>query len=162
MTEAQLLATGPELLGHGVRGVEPVLQELIETAHRELQIVAYVLTPSAMKLLAPAQVAAERGVKVTIIVNRFENQKPGVKTWLRKACRSSPAFRALDFSPRDRKELHAKLCIADRNRAVLGSANYSWGGLVSNYEIGILLEGTMAWQLADMVDEIETLCRSIS
>jgi phosphatidylserine/phosphatidylglycerophosphate/cardiolipin synthase-like enzyme len=50
--------------------------------------------------------------------------------------------------------LHAKVIVADRKKAILGSANFSWGGMSSHYEIGVLLEGKDAWTLSELVDEI--------
>ena len=50
--------------------------------------------------------------------------------------------------------LHAKVIVADRKKAILGSANFSWGGMSSHYEIGVLVEGKDARTLSELVDEI--------
>lgn len=50
--------------------------------------------------------------------------------------------------------LHAKVIVADRKKAILGSANFSWGGMSSHYEIGVLIEGKDARTLSELVDEI--------
>lgn len=160
MSDPRIVVTGPELLARGHRGVEPLVQELVETARREIQLVAYLLTPSASRLLDRLAGAAERGVRVEVIVNRLENQDWEVRQWLREACSRLKAIRVFDFSNSDRRELHAKICIADRRRAVVGSANFSWGGLVSNYEIGVELEGQAVWDLAKVVDELVFLSQS--
>lgn len=53
-----------------------------------------------------------------------------------------------------RKMLHAKVVVVDREKAVLGSANFSWGGMSAHYEVGVLLEGPEAWTLSKLVDDV--------
>ena len=62
-------------------------------------------------------------------------------------------FKLVDFNRRE-KTLHAKVVVIDREKAVLGSANFSWGGMSGNYEIGVLLEGREAWTLSKLVDDV--------
>jgi cardiolipin synthase len=162
MSEPRIVVTGPELLARGHRGVEPLVQELIETAKQEVQLVAYVLTPSAQRILDLLGDAAERGVRVSMIVNRLEDHEERVRRWLKEAGSRWKMFRVFDFSSPDRRELHAKVCISDRRRAVVGSANFSWGGLVSNYEVGVELEGHAAWRLAEVVDELLQMAQPVS
>jgi cardiolipin synthase len=52
----------------------------------------------------------------------------------------------------DIQQLHAKVIVVDRNKAVIGSANFSWNGMYGNYEIGLLLKGQHAWKLAKVID----------
>lgn len=154
MTDARIVVTGAELLRQGHRGFEPVVQELIVGSRSELQLVAYLFTPAALDLLDLVGRAAERGVQVSIVVNRFDRMSSEVKKWFHDATRHWERFRVSDFSKEGKRELHAKLCVSDRKRAVLGSANFTWGGLVSNYEVGVELSGESAWKLAAIVDEL--------
>jgi len=59
-----------------------------------------------------------------------------------------------DFTDPEKRQLHAKIIVADRKKAIVGSANLSWGGMYSNYEIGLLIEGEAAWKLAEIVDTL--------
>jgi cardiolipin synthase len=154
MNRVQILATGSDLVGDDIRGFEPVVEELIRDAREEIQMLAYILTPSAGAILSLLLEASERGVMVTVIVNRKDSQEQSVRTWLDKAGRSRPRINVLDFSDARGSQLHAKVIVADRKRAVVGSANFSWGGLVTNYEIGVLLEGEVVWVLAGLVDRL--------
>jgi len=158
MTDAQIVVTGEELVGRGHRGFEPVVQEMIEGARSEVQLVAFVFTPAAIGLLDMVGGLADRGVQVTIVVNRLEKLKPEVKTWLKEAPRRWRSVKIGNFSSGGKRELHAKLCVVDRKRAVVGSANFTWGGLVSNYEVGVELHGESAWKLAVLVDELLAMC----
>ncbi len=124
MTDSEILATGPELVRQGVRGIEPVIEELISGAYREIQMLAYLLTPSAVQILELLSAAAERRVKVTIVVNSFRNQNPVMQKKLTKLSSHSPSVQVLDLDEK-RKQLHAKVVVSDRLKAFVGSANFS-------------------------------------
>ena len=50
-----------------------------------------------------------------------------------------------DFdSGSDQVDLHAKIIGVDNNKVVIGSSNLSKRGHVSNYEMGVVLEGEAA------------------
>jgi len=156
LNDVWILATGPELLREGVRGIEPVIEELIASARSEIHIVAYLLTRQAARILDLTEKAAERGVRVTIIINRLETQDEFIRSKLNFLRRSSSNITVYNFSDLAGRQLHAKVIIADRIRAVIGSANLSWGGMVTNYEIGVMLEGDAVWKLAALVDSFIT------
>ena len=44
---------------------------------------------------------------------------------------------------------HAKFCIADKQHAYIGSANLTTPGLVGNLEMGVLVHGELALQIAE-------------
>lgn len=152
MNKVQILATGFEFMKEGVRGIEPVIEELINSAQEEIHIMAYIFTPSALHILHLLNDAAERGIKITMVVNRIEFQDEQIKAWLNSAGKKFPHVRVVNFCNPEGRQLHAKVIVSDRNRALVGSANFSWGGMVANYEIGILLEGDLAWKLAELID----------
>lgn len=154
MTDTELLVTGPEMIRAGARGIDPVAQELLSQARREIQILAYVITPSAGQILDRVEEAAQRKVAVTIIVNRAVDVDHKTLERFRVLGRTWPKFRLLEYSKGNGNQLHAKVLICDRNQAILGSANLTWGGLVTNTEFGALLTGELAWHLAEMVDMI--------
>jgi phosphatidylserine/phosphatidylglycerophosphate/cardiolipin synthase-like enzyme len=52
--------------------------------------------------------------------------------------------------------MHAKAIVADRRVALVGSANFTAGGLRSNLEVGVRVTGAVA---ADIVRTIERLER---
>jgi phosphatidylserine/phosphatidylglycerophosphate/cardiolipin synthase-like enzyme len=151
LNKVQIVGTGPDFVGLGVRSVEPVLHELLQGARREIHLAAYLFTPEATGLIDLLQSAAGRGVRQTIVVNRISSQDPDIRTRLIELAHSSAEVNLRDYSLK-KSQLHAKVVVADRSRALVGSANFTWGGMVSNYELGILVEGELCWQLAHMVD----------
>jgi cardiolipin synthase len=149
----QLLGTGPEFIREGIRGIEPVIQELILSARKDVHILAYLFTPQATKFIDLLEQAAERSVEVKILVNRFENQDARIQSRLR-AVERQRTVKLGTLGGEDGRQLHAKVVVADRRRAVIGSANFSWGGMVVNYEVGVLIEGQQAWKMAKLIDEL--------
>jgi len=152
MNRVQILATGSELIKEGIRGIEPVIEELINSAQKEIHIMAYIFTPSALHILHLLDQAAEKGVKITVVVNHKESQDKQIKAWLNSASKRFPYVTVADLSDPEGRQLHAKVIVSDRKRALIGSANFSWGGMVANYEIGVLLEGDLAWKMAELID----------
>ncbi len=154
MSEIQILATGPELVKEGVRAIEPVVQEIMLEASKEIQIVGYVFTPQANQIFALAQRAAEKGISVTFIVNNLESQNVKIRRELLQLRKNYSRVKVVDFHDKEGRQLHAKVVVADRRIAVVGSANFSWGGMVANYEIGVLIVGDAAWKLAQVIDRL--------
>jgi len=63
-------------------------------------------------------------------------------------------FYIYNFCPPDQRDLHAKVIVFDRNRALVGSSNLSRRGLENNLELGIIVEGKIAAGLADVVERV--------
>jgi cardiolipin synthase len=154
VNEVDILATGTDFIKAGARGIQPVTEETVRHARREVQVLAYVLTPEALSLLDLIESAAERGVKVSIIVNGLDGQPSVIKSKLRRLVEMFPYVRVSSFENEDGGQLHAKIIIVDREAAIVGSANLTWRGMFSNYEIAILVRGDAAWKLATIFDSL--------
>jgi len=154
MNKIQVLVTGKYFLGSGFRAVEPVLEELISSAQEEIHIVAYLITESAIPLLNLLESAIQRGIKVTFVVNDLNNHPNIIKKKLYSYSQNFPYVRIVNFQDPEGSQLHAKILIVDRKKAVVGSANFSWGGLINNHEVAILIENSYAWKLATLIDNL--------
>ena len=51
-------------------------------------------------------------------------------------------------------DLHAKVIVVDRRKAIIGSSNLSRRGFLTNYELALLLEGSTATTVASVVDKL--------
>ena len=147
------MGTGGDFLKQGIRGAESVMEELMLGARQEIHLAAYVLTPQAMHVVELLESAAQRRVKLTLLVNNLQAQPPAIRQRLEALRDGSSAVKLVDFAPA-RGQLHAKVVVADRSRALIGSANFTWSGLVSNYELGVLVEGELCWKLAGLIDSL--------
>lgn len=154
MSDAQVLVTGRHLAGSGLRAIGPVLQDLVQSAQNELHLIAYLVTDSAAPLVDLLESALDKGVKITLILNDFEGNSAEIKDRLRSLARSHRHARFVTYSEDESGPLHAKVLVADRNKAVVGSANLSWGGLVTNNEIALLVQDSSAWALAGLIDRL--------
>jgi phosphatidylserine/phosphatidylglycerophosphate/cardiolipin synthase-like enzyme len=157
VTRIEILGTGPQLISRGLRGIEPVIEEIVIEATSEIHVLAYLFTPQAIHLLDLLEEAAEKGVRITIVVNSLNSQHAVIANKLKYLASRYPHFKLVDFKGQKNRQLHAKLVIADRRKAVVGSANFTWGGLYANYEVGLLVEGDIAWKLAEIVDSLAIL-----
>ncbi len=150
----QILTTG--LTRANTRNTASVVEEVLSSAKDEIQILAYVFTPHASKVLKLIENAAKRGLRITIVINSFEHQNEKIKSKLHGLVQEFSYVKVYDFESNGEEQLHAKMIIVDRKRAIIGSANLTWGGITSNYEIGVLLEGKDVWEISYLIDDLMT------
>lgn len=74
MKEIQILITGKRFAGSDFRAIEPVIEELINSAEEEIHIMAFLFTESAKHILKLLEKALERRVKIILVVNRIDAQ----------------------------------------------------------------------------------------
>jgi phosphatidylserine/phosphatidylglycerophosphate/cardiolipin synthase-like enzyme len=153
MTETEIIGTGVDFLRTGIRGMEPTIESLILEASSEIQIMAYVFTASALPILDLLEKQASNGLAITIVVNHLGSQRPVIVSKLNKLSKFQKV-KIIDFVDERKRQLHAKVLIVDRMKALVGSANFTWGGMFTNYEVGVKLEGEAAWKLAALVDSL--------
>lgn len=161
LSDAQVLVTGKYFSGLGLRAIGPVLQELVLSAQGELHLMSYLLTESASPLIDLLEGALEKGVRVTAVLNAYEGNSRPLLSRLQALGEKHLHARVFVYSDEESGPLHAKVLVADRKRAVVGSANLSWGGMVTNDEIGLLVEDGSAWALASLVDRLASQLASI-
>jgi len=130
---------------------------MITSATEEIQMLAYLLRPSAKPILGLLNDAARRGIRITIIMNSIQSQPEVIRKWLKNISSDSPLVKVIDFKRQRGALLHAKVLVVDRKKALVGSANFSWGGMVGNYEVGVTLEGECAWKMACIVDRLASV-----
>ena len=159
MTVTEILATGPDLVKIGLRGIEPVIEEIIMEANQEIQLLVYVFTPKAIHLLKLLEHSLERGIDVTIVINSLSKQNETIKTELNLLKSKYDHLKIINLFEAENHYLHAKLVVVDRKKAVVGSANFTWGGMYGNYEVGLLVEGEQVWKLAEIHTVIQRLLR---
>lgn len=133
--------TGPEV-GHGAgRLTAATVADLIGQARREILLVTYAAN-NDLSIEQALAAAAERGVEITILAERHEDNPgyngpglpfPGLHAFrLRWPASKRPAAGAA---------LHAKILVIDDRAALVGSANFTSRAMDSNLECGILIRG---------------------
>ena len=105
----------------------------LESSEKELKIVSPFLSMSLAKILCNI---VKNGIKCTFITRLY------IQDIVCKA-NSLEAMELMISSGIDLyavKGLHTKLYLADRNKAILGSANFTISGLTINHELSLLFE----------------------
>jgi cardiolipin synthase len=145
-------------MGGGTGSIDTALSDLVNSARHELIILAYAMSDGASDLLELIRQRLSAGVRVTMVVDRMADQHGQVPERLcQLAAGYGSLFRLYDFAGADQHaHLHAKVVVADRARALVGSANLSWHGLVTNHELGVLVEGPSVSELALATDRLLT------
>lgn len=149
-----LAVTGLAWLGSGTTSVEQEMLSLVQGAHREISLCAYSITTGAMPLLRVIKEVVAEGIMTTFVVNGFSRQSTEVQAYLKDLVQAFPQrCKLLDFVPMDpRAELHAKVLVVDRSAALVGSANLSFHGMVSNHEMAVVVRGPTADWIAARID----------
>ncbi len=150
--KVKILTTGNHLKSRNFRNIETVIQELFDNAHEQIHLVAYVITDNAMWLADLIEKSLRRGRFVKLIINKLD---PSLKITqkLLQLKKQYENFILIEFSRKYPGEtIHAKAVVIDRRKAVIGSMNFTWGGMVGNHEIGVLIEGPEVEDLAYALD----------
>ena len=150
-----IAVTGIEWMGSGIGSVQSAIEELMDSAEREIQIVIYSMTKNTGEFLNNLQSCLARGIHVTMIINRIEKKDKIIHKKLSQIDQKFPHFNLLNFQPENKYEdLHAKILVVDRNKALVGSANLSWSGLIGNHEIALVVPESVASKVAKLIDKL--------
>jgi phosphatidylserine/phosphatidylglycerophosphate/cardiolipin synthase-like enzyme len=84
----------------------------------------------------------------------FFQQKNSQENIPQLICKDKKCFMSNNGNMFPKKILHAKVIVSDRDKAVVGSANFSWGGMTSHYEVGVYVDGDEAETLAKMIESV--------
>lgn len=151
LARVELVATlpGPR---RQVAATRDVVRELIRGARRELLIVGFSITDHDFRELLYRR--GVDGVRVTVVGDRTSGDVSElVRSWPVKA---EPLVALRDAMPsRDEyRRMHGKVIVADRTRVLIGSANFSAGGLAGNIELGVRLEGAVAQEIHRTIEQL--------
>lgn len=142
-SSVEVVWTGPRAESAGGRLTLAVVTDLIAQARRDLLLVSYAAHTDP-HLNSALEAAAERGVAVTLLLERHEDN-PRYQPW-------GTAFAGLAATrlawPAARRpagaSMHAKLLVVDDEIALVGSANLTSRAMESNLECGLLVRGHTA------------------
>lgn len=154
--------TGPEVPGSEVRRTEAVVKDIVQNSKKEILIVGYWLvtqTPQVRELVELLIEKARAGVAVRFVFDpNVKSKGPDNFTALQQlwpTSDSAPKCRLFSWSSSMStvssgagieyvRKLHAKVIAADREEALVTSANLTKAGLVSNLEMGFRVNGAAA------------------
>jgi phosphatidylserine/phosphatidylglycerophosphate/cardiolipin synthase-like enzyme len=148
------VATGLGWLGGGAGAIERALTRLIDTANHELVLAVYAMSPGPARVWDALERAIDGGISCTLVADRLESQDPAMRERLRAVReRHLATFHVFDFvGETDRDHLHAKIAVADRRLALVGSANLTAHGMLLAHELAVLIDGPAAEEIAARID----------
>lgn len=149
-----VLTTGLGWLGGGAGAIERALTRLIDTANHDLVLAVYAMSPGPARVWDALERAIDGGISCTLVIDRLDSQDSGMRDRLSVLCeRHRRTFQVFDFvGDTGRDHLHAKALVADRRRAVVGSANLTAHGMLLAHELALLIDGPAAEEIAARID----------
>jgi phosphatidylserine/phosphatidylglycerophosphate/cardiolipin synthase-like enzyme len=136
----------------GVRTTLGVLTTLIAQAEDHLVLAAPFMQPgeglNQEPLMGALAAALKRGVIVDFASTRISLDTLNREKLRKVAKRYIRFFQpAANYDDANKLGLHAKFCVADGQRAYIGSANLTKPGLQEHFEMGVLVQGDAALQV---------------
>lgn len=151
--EVQIVWTGPITLETGIRNTDSAMKEVIESAKtgETIVIVDYYITKSAGKIIELLKERIDDGVKVLMIIDENENNK----TEIRKCFPKNSLQRPEIFTRREKGKfkIHAKIMIGG-DMMLMTSANLTELGTQVNFELGMMITGSLTGKMRDIIDEM--------
>lgn len=151
----EILATGNIFVKRrNIRATGPVINRLLRESEGPIHMLVYKIGPSIglWKLL---ENKLDNKHQVTIILSMKEQLPFVKKRLLNLASKYADHLYLMNFNNPHGGLLHAKVLVVDRKIAVLGSANFSKGGLANHYEVGMLIkDSTTSWEIANMIEDL--------
>lgn len=141
--------------------MESSMLELINYAKDEIQIISYAITNGANNILSAIDEALGRGVRVTFVINSNEEMSKRINSSLYSLKNKYTYIKIRLFNSTEKADLHAKIMVADRKSAIVGSSNLTSRGLIWNLEIGFFIEDRSVWKLAEVIDKIAEMSTQI-
>jgi phosphatidylserine/phosphatidylglycerophosphate/cardiolipin synthase-like enzyme len=149
--QARLVATLPPSLA-GVPTTRDVVRTLIAGARHELLVLGFAISEDDFRELLIQRGMA--GIQVTVVGDRLDGGARHLRTHWPALAR--PLVALEDVEPvTGRRRMHAKVIVADRREVLIGSANYTFSGMNSNFEFGVLVEGEVARQICRTVEDMQ-------
>lgn len=159
----QVVWTGPKVDGSFLRATREVVREIIRGASGDLLVVGYWIAARddgegiIEEVIASLADAVRRGVAVAIIIDERvrpdgrDNRSILVSNWPSGV--ALPNVLTWRLPPGDHHlKLHAKVLVADRNDALVTSANLTSYALDRNMEMGVRIVGRPAADIASHFD----------
>lgn len=154
LDRVRVAVTGTGWVGGGVGSVEETTLSVLKLAGQEIIGTVYAITPGSSRIIDQIEYAAATGVRTKLVIDHFDEQETTVRDRLQSLVEGFPTdFRLFDFVGAGRSgHLHAKTLVVDRRLAVVGSANMTFHGMMTAHELGVVVEGPAAEQIAGRID----------
>ena len=138
----KILVSGLDWMGGSASSIKTGMEEILLSAETEVLAVSYRISTAADEFFGSIEQCLIRGVRVILIINRFQSTDHQIIHFKINAMKAQfHRFKVYDYDDPD-SDLHSKLILVDRSKALVGSANISKNGLALNHELALLVENS--------------------
>lgn len=151
--EPSVVGTLPLSLG-GVEDTWAAVRALLVQAREEILLLGF--TIKERELVDLLMRRSVRGVRITIVGDRESGDVEELRrTWPALGLRPELLVN-VDPAQGEPRRMHAKALVVDRERGLIGSANFTRSGLSSNVELGVMVQGKPARDVVRVVEELRS------
>ena len=133
----ELITTAPPSFLLKTKRINNAVNEVVENSEKSLLITGYSISEFVEDMIDTIIEKSQHGLFVKIFINDLSKQKS-----IDKLLRYQGKFLQLyDYTNKEDKmaALHAKIILADSEKAIISSANLSYHGMSGNIEMGTLI-----------------------
>lgn len=145
--DAELVVTFPGSDSISARHTLQVVRQMITSAAREILVAGFAIT-EAGGVLAQLAEAARRGVTILLICSDWRSKTGktaailAIESWPADAPR--PLIYEYKNDAAETAGMHIKSLLVDGDDMLIGSANFTFPGLNTNFEMGVRINGHVA------------------
>lgn len=152
----EIVSTTPVSFKSKNRKTFPVLKDTIMSANRSITLTGYSISDHFDELLNIINLKSKQGVQVELFLNDYESMKQVLNDIDIKNKNFFKVYNYAGVEGDGMASLHAKTLVVDEQRVFISSANLSYHGMISNIEIGVLIDSkTKASQVLDIFRELK-------
>jgi phosphatidylserine/phosphatidylglycerophosphate/cardiolipin synthase-like enzyme len=152
--QISVAVTGLAWMGSGIGSIETAIEQLFRYAKSEILITSYSMSSASDTFLDWLETSLTKGILVRLAINKLTEQHPGVEHCLTQLRNVYPHFYLYSFIGDQTQDLHAKVIVADRKFAIVGSSNISRHGFITNHELAMVVRGKSAESVASALDRL--------
>lgn len=152
----EIVTTTPISFKTKNRKTYPVLEETILSAKKSITLTGYSVSDHFNELLKLISLKSKQGIHVELFLNDYETMK---KVFNDIDIKNKSFLKVYNYSGVEgdvMASLHAKTLVVDEEKVFISSANLSYHGMISNIEIGVLIESkSKASQVLEIFRELK-------
>lgn len=145
--DIQIVATGKKWIGDGVRTTSSVINEMIDSTEDSLLLTVFIISNES--ILKQIIKALDKGISIDILINKDNELQNFI---LDELIDLEKNYNHLNIYQIFDAFLHAKVMISDYKKVLIGSANLTNAALITNYELGLMVENPeIAYKLEGII-----------
>jgi phosphatidylserine/phosphatidylglycerophosphate/cardiolipin synthase-like enzyme len=154
----RVVVSGDTLLfGGSSLSIDGIIDKMLREAKKEVVFTVYSISDYAKPIVNKIVNCLERGIKVKMIIDNMDaddnKMNRQIINYLKIISQKYPHFELYNFSS-IKGNLHAKVLMVDQSKALIGSSNLSYNGMMENHEIAVYIEGEEVSELNSLLNKL--------